>query len=857
MPSVIALRIGWNIHYMHSHSGEWLPETIISIAHLPIAYRGQDRRSASTISESTTPIPERTTPNRQATNNNDNNRHNLPSGPDENNDNYSTIGIYYRPRYRPPDEAEMRQFEGRRTSRRERTRPPAPRTLPDGDADRLLETEYWEMDQDPITVDPEPLWDDLCRDASLNSDSRVVISGLLSQSPAQAVALLLAHRCGVEDIVGVDPLFPNVRRARLEQMDDYRMLKRGIEDLKLVVPSALPSQRLPKSREGDGDAASAEIGDLFDEDGANVPPTHVIVVESNVPDLFSMMDDLRANHYISRYRLKLLNDALQSAASAASSAPSPTKFLHVQSASIAGHITSLLQSVLLTAYRGVHGFSVVQLELPLVFGPFATEGSDPDEFTLLDLSEEDVMATIFGDGNLDYQVYVEEAVAAVLQSLQFFGGWNALRVQTSLKEDLTNKKLSATTGKPLNLTAILEYRESETKSWLARNKYQHLGNAHIEAEYIGLFGVPRTRFPCSSKCASVECIPSAFEGIQSAAQEATEDCEHVLYMVDFTTGLRTLEYPRPESDGTTGSSALSDGRICRVAFVSGKSKLVRDIIRDAHGRHTEITLDLLQSENGKLVANDWRVVWLPEDTSETLSRSDRCRLRLDPAGMFAETVTRALYTHQTAFMKARISQLNDTFAEMTRSRIGKRTKKVRRPGTTVYQKVTIPAQKSRKVLFLAKEPKPKYRPRSLEDFVENYSEMDLSEKQLDLYRETTELVFSDAMKLKEDIVEDDPYKTFPYQWISPKFFVHDLTMKHSQDFRCSWYMEYLHWDDSSDGVDAELLSFAYIMGRGRLMGTIGERDEEATSWIPLLDPERPGRRLRNARGWELFIRIQS
>ena len=286
--------------------------------------------------------------------------------------------------------------------------------------------------------------------------------------------------------------------------------------------------------------------------------------------------------------------------------------------------------------------------------------------------------------------------------------------------------------------------------------------------------------------------------------------------------------------------------------MSARSQLVRDVLRLDKGKSVNITRELLLETNGKLLVNDWRVVWLPDDDISTMSMSDKARLRIDPAGMFAPSVTRVMYTEAPAFERASISQLNDTFAEMRRSHIGKRIKKVRRPGTNVFQKITIPGQRSRKVIFLAKEMKPKYAPKNLTEFAED-STTKIPAKQIEFYDESEALIFSNHLRPRYDI-ESAEYKSgIPYQWITPKFYIHEFSMRQSQEFRCLWYNEYLSW---GGGYDSEILSFAYVFGRKRLLDQYGERDIDSTSWIPLMDPEYPGHRMQNKRGYHLYFRIQ-
>jgi len=852
LAAAILLRFAWNILWLHSH---WIPESITSLAQLPpYYYYNSERRSvAATTSEAAS----------SGSNNSFVEDHNYGSSPTSWANRMDDIGtgrpIHYHPEW-PPERIYV--FRERRTVRRDRTRPRLSTARggerEDDDFNSLLYTGEFESVQRQLDIAPEQDWPGLCRRASLSANSRVVISGILSQPPGQALAFLLNRHCNVTAITGADPLFPNLQRRRLKQMDDYRELKRGIEGMKLVVPSALPfrgssgaaavdpNKRKSKKKKTPTIDFDAEEEILHSE----FRPTHVILIETLLPDLQTMVDESFASMYNTGYRLKIMKDALLAAVSSTSSnsGPAPVRFVHVLSPELSGHVTTLLQTVLLKTFQGVHQFPVVQLDVPYVYGPMGIE----EKRLLLGSADNST------DDNQQLDlIYVDEAISAMLQSLQFNSGFHSFVAHPTFMEDAKRTDgVDSGEDDSIPLTdedrnEIIEFRESETQAWLSRDQYEHLGNAIISAKYIDTFGVPRVRFPCSSKCESTQCIPSAFESIREISINATDGCEFVLYIADFRTSLDYLDMPKHDGDSDDEPTA-SISSICRVAFISGKSRLARGILLPDDKNQTEIPRDELLSQNGKLSANTWRVVWLPDDDDKTLSMSDRSLLRIDPAGMFAVSVTRALYTESPAYMKAPDAALNDTFAEMTRKRIGKRQKKVRRPGTSVYQRVTIPAQKSRKVIFFAKEPRKKEFPKSLKDFVKN-ADTFIPSRQVEFYEESSKVMFSDVMRPGNEISQS-LYRSIPYLWFSTKFFVHDLTMKHSQEFRCSWFKEQLHWGGD---YDAELLSFAYLVGHGRLADRFGDRDEEATSWIPLMDPEYPGHRLRNARGWELFLRIKS
>ena len=87
--------------------------------------------------------------------------------------------------------------------------------------------------------------------------------------------------------------------------------------------------------------------------------------------------------------------------------------------------------------------------------------------------------------------------------------------------------------------------------------------------------------------------------------------------------------------------------------------------------------------------------------------------------------------------------------------------------------------------------------------------------------------------------------------------MHDLGTRHGQEFRCSWYKEFLLWGGQRD---AELLSLAYFMGKRRIEGRYGEplpREESENrdfSWIPVMDKDWPDWRVHDKQYNEIFIR---
>jgi hypothetical protein len=201
---------------------------------------------------------------------------------------------------------------------------------------------------------------------------------------------------------------------------------------------------------------------------------------------------------------------------------------------------------------------------------------------------------------------------------------------------------------------------------------------------------------------------------------------------------------------------------------------------------------------------------------------------------------------------------------MTRHRTGKRFAEVPRKGVDGLTKVLVPSQKSRKAIFYAREPKPKKMPHSLEEFVSR-AQGALPRKQIQFYKDSSATVPISNVRMtvsnldrpiqSSDSSAPDPITSFPYQWLSTVVYVHDLKMSFSRQLRCRWLREYMFWGGESK--DAEILSFAYIVGNLQVQRLVGPRlvNLDEPHWIPLLNPTDPSKRLRNSNDWEVFMLI--
>ncbi|GKY99505.1 hypothetical protein MPSEU_000904700 [Mayamaea pseudoterrestris] len=709
--------------------------------------------------------------------------------------------------------------------RQQRTRLPSNNARSQSDA---LPTGPWQKTPQRVIMPWKHNWQILCENANMDSTSRVIITNVLTQPPGQPLALFLATQCGVKDILGIDPLFPNHQKDRLEQMENYRDLKRGIDRMQLIVPSA---------------DFSTDHDDSVQDRMVAFQPTHVIHLATYPPEYDSVLSERNTRLYAIKSGLKLVNDALQCVAQVYNASHDrwhQPRFVYVTSNDSTETPWTELASVLVKTYQSMYGFSTTLLHLPYLYGPMVAS------------------PTTVADYYMHEKMYVTNAMACILTGLEY----NAKKAQGFRSIYARQMVVDIDSGEgvtpEITYYQLKRHHKKETGAWIELDEHDHLGNAVTEADYLDFYGVPRDHFPCASMCEDYECLPSAFDEIKELVREASDGCIYSVYFGNFSTAFEYLEQPKPDDS--------PDDEVCRFAFVSGQSRFVRNMLSDnpidlrdsqdgdSFDESITIDVDVLRSKNGKHDVDGWTIFWLPEHHEGSMTDADLALLRIDPAALFAKTVLLALYTEKPSFMKATDSQLLDVFDEMELEEVGARMRKAKRPGTSVWQMVKIRRQRARRVLFYAKEPRRK--PQSMQEFVRQSTTW-IPSRQIAYYNESISLITSNE-KRPQDEIKSSVYDEFPFQWFDDDVIMHDLGTRYGQEFRCSWYKEFLLWGGQRD---AELLSLAYTMGKRRIEGLYGERqprlDSEPRdfSWIPVMDKDYPDYRLHDKHYQEIFIRV--
>jgi hypothetical protein len=673
-------------------------------------------------------------------------------------------------------------------------------------------------------------WTTLCAQATLNSTSRVLISGALTHPLGYALALLIGKQCSTQHYLLIDPMYPPFQGSepmRLAQLERYKTMKRALPFVQLLTPQLVGARTNVAWHQSNLHKATAIFA-----------PTHMIHLDMSDRNYRELGHESAMRMYSIRSGLMSLDSVLSIQASVRQTTSKMPTLVYVTTQNAT--MTTSVQSVLARTYWQRFSLDFVQIQIPVVYGPLVggLMGSNDPLTSKLDLSQ---------------VVYVDDAVSGILQAFAYdiqdstFKSirWDDNSLENNIESAWVEER------KTLNL-----HRINETLAWESGESGDHLGDSQVRAEYLDVFGIPQTMFPCSSSCESIHCLPSALDTVQNVTRAVTSACDYILYIVDVSRRF-SVDYLYPQKQ----SKEESEYSLCRLAFVSARSRLTRKqlLSPEEYEAGLDVSEAKVKEENGKHFVKGWLLIFLPAFANDAEQHVSTALLRIDPSRMFSRNVAKALYTEIPAFMKASVEQLESTFDDMTRYRTAKYFASVRRRGVNGLTKVLIPSQKSRKVIFYAREPKPSLLPDSLADFVAN-AETDLSQQQIDFYKDSADKISSRLMRtsVSKSTMERKgsmpELLSFPYQWLSSGVYVHDLEMSESHELRCHWLREFLFWGGSADG---EVLSFAYVFGKLQIQKKLGARLVELNepSWIPLLNPADPEKRRRNAEDWEVFIRI--
>lgn len=122
-------------------------------------------------------------------------------------------------------------------------------------------------------------------DALMNTDAKVLITGIVSNPLAFHLALALKSQCGVEVLMGIDPMLSNTIQNRLQFTDRMKILASNAPRMvqPLLVPLLGLDPRVKKSKK-DSSSSGGEHPLMLDVTGElnvlNFQPTHIVHLSS-------------------------------------------------------------------------------------------------------------------------------------------------------------------------------------------------------------------------------------------------------------------------------------------------------------------------------------------------------------------------------------------------------------------------------------------------------------------------------------------------------------------------------------------------------------------------------------------------
>jgi len=683
----------------------------------------------------------------------------------------------------------------------------------------------------------------------LNNDSKIVITGILHPLGV-SLALRLHLECHVEKIIGVDALLPNTRHVRMKQMDSYSLLQKYIPNLpKLIVP---------------------ELGVPMDDLLKIHKPTHVVHLANQYE---TMLENVVTMQQIMDSRL--LNESEGGVVPHFTYVTTSTSNNDTLSASAVELIAS--------TYHQVYGTShVVGLRMPDLYGDYH-DGSLISQLTMQHLNggvNETAITT------QQECLFVDDAVDAVVAAMQFQspGGFATFHVDSATTLDMLEEEVKTVISKKNTTTTVVAKQVGTNNTaaakywlgWTPATKLQKgvssLLSMHLSHKYpYGNVGqqlsVPtppqRVLFPCASECSrSKECTATMLDATIKVSRPLTRGCKYVVYAVDLWPDVKDLP-----SSGEQSEDADENGKWCRIAFVSNKSFLVKQLVKSntttSNNSTTAVDNKKLDSLNGKVQWKNWTLVFVNGDASE-MSEAEYTLLKVSPKRFFSETVARAMYVQPNRFPVPPFESLTAYFKSLDPGpRNAGRTKEYR-SGVNIFRFLPREAKRARRVVLSSLEASfPTVPPKSpvavyVQELVKREGIRPVQERlkpQLDFYTYAAHFVQTSPRR-PEDEIRSTIYKEFPFHWIKTAMIVHDLREDEAQQLRCEWYDEHLFWGNSH----LEDLSLAYILAKRRIMGHHDVEMEEEAGWFPIINTparseEEEPERLVNGDDMELFLRI--
>uniref|UniRef100_A0A7S4AU13 Uncharacterized protein n=1 Tax=Pseudo-nitzschia australis TaxID=44445 RepID=A0A7S4AU13_9STRA len=322
-------------------------------------------------------------------------------------------------------------------------------------------------------------------------------------------------------------------------------------------------------------------------------------------------------------------------------------------------------------------------------------------------------------------------------------------------------------------------------------------------------------FPCITTCASyVKCTESVWDTKVSIAKQATQDCNFVLYTVDFSSTLETIPVMRESINDVPWPR----DSFCQLAFVSSSSTIVQNATQekvnaeenDAKGEGN--VKERIDEWNGKVSNNGWTLVWIDED-EDSIPPMDSVLPKIVPETLMHESVQYVFYLETQHFEILPPMQL--MWFLMGRQLISaEKTKKD--VSLESHKEWLIPEQhialfshtyKDTDVEHLDQS-RPDFMVRAAQFILEQNTKINESKRddQMQQLKNTRQLqaYANSLMWRKEEAVK--------FELVDTPLMIYPIYNRRGRQLRCEWYEEQLFWSNE-DNINLEGLSLSYVLYR--------------------------------------------
>lgn len=336
-------------------------------------------------------------------------------------------------------------------------------------------------------------------------------------------------------------------------------------------------------------------------------------------------------------------------------------------------------------------------------------------------------------------------------------------------------------------------------------------NARHRLESLG--SVP-VKLLCASQCQATSslrtCTASVWDHAIAPSVNATQGCKYALVMANFSSHVESAPLHQ------------IDKQMCRVLYISRKSALAKKF---------------KTKSNGEAVSNGWKLVWL-DVTEKSYSANDAAFLRIDPSRLLSSSVVKVMHINTMTFGTAPDNAMLNIMQKIDRPAVrdGERRVLEHRRGTELQHWKTLPAEKARRAVMFIGNPLPESQPAKVADY-RSMAGGSVPKKQLEHYTQLGHWTHV-ILDRPQDEIDTTRYLTFPFEWTSRYFIIHDVASEAARQLRCRWMQEHLTWNTKPAYWETDDLSLAYVLGSMKILNEIGlPLDEVEKGWLPFLNQD--------------------